>query len=254
MNGTPAPGLSKVPEVTLAFWIIKIGATTLGETAGDAVSMTLNLGYAVSTAVFFGIFIAAVAAQITSRSFHPFLYWAVIIATTTAGTTLADYADRSLGIGYVGGSLILFAMLIIVLGLWRFTLGSVSVSNIASPKVEIFYWMTIFFSNTLGTALGDFLADDSGLGYIGAALVFAGALVLVAAAYFYTMASHTVLFWLAFILTRPLGATLGDVLTKPGEEGGLDLGTINSSAIIAVFVVGCILFASRRAGGDPAKA
>jgi uncharacterized membrane-anchored protein len=245
--------LSKVPEVTLAFWIIKIAATTLGETAGDALSMTMNLGYAVSTAIFFTVFISSVAAQVASKSFRPFLYWAVIVATTTAGTTMADYADRSLGIGYIGGSLILFTILVIVLGLWWWSVGSVSVNNIVSPKVEIFYWMTILFSNTLGTALGDFLADDSGLGYEGAALVFGAALALVAAAYFYTRISHTLLFWVAFILTRPLGATVGDILTKPHADGGLNLSRIGSSAIIAIFIFGCILFTSRRAGGHPGE-
>jgi uncharacterized membrane-anchored protein len=242
---------SKVPEVTLAFWVIKIGATTLGETGGDALSMSMDLGYAVSTAILFALFIVAVGAQVSAKSFHPFLYWAVIIATTTVGTTMADFADRSLGIGYVGGSLILFALLMIVLGLWWLAVGSVSVANIATPKVEIFYWVTILFSNTLGTALGDFLADDSGLGYEGAALVFCGALVLVAAAYFFTKMSHTLLFWAAFILTRPLGATLGDILTKPRADGGLDLSRFTSSAVIAIFIVGCIFFLSQRAGNHP---
>jgi uncharacterized membrane-anchored protein len=251
MNKALEHSPSKVPEVTLAFWIIKIAATTIGETGGDALSMSLNLGYAVSTAIFFAFFIAAVGAQVNAKSFHPFLYWAVIIATTTVGTTMADFADRSLGIGYVGGSLILFALLMAILGLWWLVVGSVSVDNIATPKVEIFYWVTILFSNTLGTALGDFLADDSGLGYEGAALVFSGALVLVAAAYFFTKMSHTLLFWVAFILTRPLGATLGDILTKPHANGGLDLSRFSSSAIIAIFIVGCIFFMSQRAGGHP---
>ena len=251
MNGPLERGLSKVPEVTLAFWIIKIGATTLGETGGDALSMSMNLGYALSTAIFFAFFIVAVSAQVSAKSFHPFLYWAVIIATTTVGTTMADFADRSLGIGYVGGSLILFVLLMIVLGSWWLAVGSVSVNNIATPKVEIFYWVTILFSNTLGTALGDFLADDSGLGYEGAALVFSGALMLVAAAYFFTKLSRTLLFWMAFILTRPLGATLGDILTKPHADGGLDLSRFSSSAIIAIFIVGCIFFLSQRAGSHP---
>jgi uncharacterized membrane-anchored protein len=244
-------GLSKVPEVTLAFWIIKIGATTLGETGGDALSMTMNLGYAISTAIFFAIFIFTVAAQVTSKSFQPFLYWAVIVATTTAGTTMADFADRSLGFGYVGGSIILFTILMLVIGIWRLTLGSVSFDHIVSPKVEIFYWVTILFSNTLGTALGDFFADDSGLGYEGAALVFAGALALVAAAYFYTRISQTMLFWAAFILTRPLGAALGDLLTKPMAKGGLNISRISSSLIIATFIVGCILLTSRRSKRQP---
>ena len=245
--------LNKVPEVTLAFWVIKIAATTMGETAADAVSMTMHLGYVIGTAIFFTFFIVTVAAQVTSKSFHPFLYWAVIVATTTVGTTMADYADRSLGIGYTGGSLTLFTMLMLVLGIWRFTMGSVSVNNITSPKVEMFYWTTILFSNTLGTALGDFLADDSGLGFGGGALVFAGALVLVAAAYFYTKASHTLLFWMAFILTRPLGATLGDLLTKPHADGGFNLSRISSSLIIAIFMIASILLTPQRAGIHPGQ-
>src|ERR1700759_2755902 len=200
---------NKVPEVTLAFWIIKIAATTLGETGGDALSMTLKLGYALSTLVLFGIFVAVVWAQIVSRRFHPFLYWTVIVATTTVGTTMADFADRSLGVGYVGGGLILFAILMATLATWKFIAGSVSVNNIVSPKAETFYWLTILFSNTLGTALGDFLAD-SGAGYEGAAVVFGGLLALISAANFHARISHTLLFWMAFILTRPLGATVGD--------------------------------------------
>jgi len=240
--------LSKVPEVTLLFWIIKIAATTVGETGGDALSMTMNLGYAVSTVIFFSIFVAVVTAQILSRAFHPFLYWGVIVATTTAGTTMADFADRSLGIGYLGGSAVLLTLLVMTLGLWRFSTGSVAVRNITSRKTEFFYWMTILFSNTLGTALGDFFADSSGLGYQGAAIVFAGALALLAAVYFFAQASPTLLFWSAFILTRPLGATLGDLLTKPVEEGGLNLSRINSSLILAAFMVGCIWFTSRKSG------
>src|SRR5450432_4110584 len=208
-------GLSKVPEVTLAFWVIKIAATTLGETGGDAVSMTLNWGYALSSAMFIGIFVVAVAAQISAKSFHPFLYWAVIIATTTAGTTMADFADRSLGIGYAGGSAILFLLLILSLGVWYRSEGSVSVDTVTSPKVEMFYWATILFSQTLGTALGDWMADTNGLGYERGALVFAAGLALVAALYFFTAVSRVGLFWAAFILTRPLGATVGDLLDKP---------------------------------------
>jgi uncharacterized membrane-anchored protein len=246
-----ARSASKVPQVTLAFWVIKIAATTLGETAGDALSMTMNLGYAVSTVIFFAFFLVTVTAQVASSSFNRFLYWAVIVATTTVGTTMADFADRSLGIGYIGGSLILLAILMLVLGSWKFSIGSVSVNAITSPKVEIFYWTTILFSNTLGTALGDFLADDSGLGYDGGALVFGGALALIAAAYFYTKLSHTLLFWMAFILTRPLGATVGDLLTKPLANGGLNLSRIDSSAVIAVFIIVCVFFTSQRAGGHP---
>ena len=237
---------SKVPEVTLAFWLIKIAATTLGETGGDALSMTLRLGYAVSSLIFIAFLVVSAAAQIRARKFHPFLYWAVIVATTTAGTTMADFADRSLGVGYVGGSLILFALVITVLGLWRFTLGSVAVDNISAPGVEAFYWATILFSNTLGTALGDFLADSGGLGFEGGALVFGAALVLVAGAYYFTCISRTLLFWSAFILTRPLGATLGDLLTKPHAMGGLHLSRIGSSSWIALFMVACILLMPQR--------
>ena len=247
-----------MPQVTLGFWIIKVAATTLGETGGDALSMTLHLGYALSSVVFIALFAAVVAAQIRARSFHPFLYWAVIVATTTAGTTMADFADRSLGIGYVGGSVLLLALLCAALYLWRRVAGNVSVTRIASPRDEAFYWATILFSNTLGTALGDFLADSSGLGYEGGALVFAAALVLVAAAYFFTQTSHTLLFWLAFVLTRPLGATLGDLLTKPHQNGGLDLSRISSSAAIAGFMAACIVILhylrARRPPGPSARA
>jgi uncharacterized membrane-anchored protein len=246
-------GSSKVPEVTLTFWVIKVAATTVGETGGDALSMTMHLGYALSTAIFFTLFVVMVAAQVASKSFRPFLYWGVIVATTTAGTTIADFADRSLGIGYVGGSLVLLTILMAILGLWQFSVGSVSVDSIVWRKAETFYWATILFSNTLGTALGDFFADDSGLGYQGAAIVFAGALVLVAIAYFRTKISRTLLFWSAFILTRPLGATVGDLLTKPFAHGGLNLGRISSSLVIAIFIAGCILFTSQRAGGHPGK-
>ena len=244
---------SKVPAVTLIFWIVKIAATTLGETGGDALSMTLELGYAVSTGIFFAFFIVTAAAQIRAKSFHPFLYWAVIVATTTAGTTMADFADRSLGIGYVGGSLILFALTMAVLGVWFLSERSVSVNNITSPRVETFYWLTILFSNTLGTALGDFLAD-SGPGFEGGALVFAGALLLVWAVYAFTGISRTLLFWMAFILTRPLGATVGDILTKPHAAGGLDLSRFSSSAVIAIFMIGCLLLLPQRAGGHPGAA
>lgn len=237
---------NKVPAITLTFWIIKIAATTLGETGGDALSMTLNLGYAISTAIFMVFFLSTVALQIRVKTFHPFLYWAVIVSTTTVGTTMADYATRSMGIGYIGGSLILLTMLIAVLSLWRFSTGSVSVNNISSPKVEMFYWVTILLSNTLGTALGDFLADTSGLGYEGAALIFSGMLLLLIAAYYFADISPTLLFWAAFILTRPLGATLGDMLTKPHDHGGLDLSRFSSSAVIALFMIICIFVASKK--------
>jgi uncharacterized membrane-anchored protein len=247
-------GMSKVPEVTLAFWVIKIAATTLGETGGDAVSMTLNWGYALSSALFIGIFVVAVAAQIASRSFHPFLYWAVIIATTTAGTTMADLADRSLGIGYPGGSLILFVLLMTTLGIWYGRAGSISVDTVASPRIEIYYWTAILFSQTLGTALGDWMADSNGLGYERGALVFAAGMVVVAAAYFYTNVSRTLLFWTAFILTRPLGATVGDLLDKPVANGGLAFGRFYASAILAAFIVACIALLPQRAGRHPEAA
>lgn len=244
---------NKVPEVTLAFWIIKILATTLGETGGDAVSMTMNLGYALSTVIFFGIFAAVAAAQIGAKSFHPALYWIVIVATTTAGTTLADFADRSLGIGYVGGSLTLFALLMLVLVAWSLSLGSVSVTRIRTPTAEAFYWATIFASNTLGTALGDFLADSAGLGYKGGALVFLGLLALAAAAYYWSHLPHTVLFWTAFILTRPLGATVGDFLDKPVAEGGLHLSRITASLVLAGIIVALVTLLPQRAGRHPGE-
>lgn len=244
---------SKVPQIALAFWIIKIAATTLGETGGDALSMTLKLGYAVSTLIFMAFFIVAVAAQIKAKSFHPFLYWTVIVATTTVGTTMADFTDRSLGVGYTGGSLILLALLMVVLGLWRWSVGSISFRDITSPRVEMFYWTTILFSNTLGTALGDWLADTQGVGFERGALVFGGALALVAAAYFFTSISRTILFWAAFILTRPLGATLGDILTKPHANGGLNLSRVTSSLVIAAFMVLCILLMPQKAGQHPGE-
>jgi uncharacterized membrane-anchored protein len=257
MTDRPQTGTSKVPEITLTFWIIKIAATTLGETGGDAVSMTLNLGYAVSTVIFAALFLVVAAAQIRARSFHPALYWLVIVATTTVGTTMADFADRSLGVGYIGGSSILFVLLMACLGTWCMVCGSVSVNRIDSPRQETFYWATILFSNTLGTALGDFLADDGGLGYEGGALVFGAALLVIGALYFFTGISRTLLFWAAFILTRPLGATLGDTLTKPLADGGLHLGRIVSSLALAVFIAACVWLLPQRAGthpGEPAAA
>jgi uncharacterized membrane-anchored protein len=239
---------SKVPEVTLGFWIIKIIATTLGETAGDAVSMTMQLGYAVGSIIFIGIFLVAVSAQIAAKSFHPFLYWAVIVATTTAGTTMADFADRSLGIGYAGGAAILFALLMASLLAWYLTVASISVTNITSPKVELFYWTTILFSQTLGTALGDWVGDTNGLGYEGGALVFGAGLVLVAAAYFYSNVSRALLFWSAFILTRPLGATLGDLLDKPLADGGLEIDRLYASAVLAALMIACILLFEQKPG------
>ena len=237
---------SKVPEVTLLFWIIKIAATTLGETGGDAVSMSLNLGYLVGTAIFAVIFLVAVAAQIKAKHFHSWLYWATIVATTTVGTTLADLMTRDLGIGYAGGSALLFILLMASLAVWYKALGSVSVNTVRSPKEESFYWVTIMFSQTLGTALGDWTADTATLGYGGAAIVFGGLLALVAAAYFWTRISRTVLFWAAFILTRPLGAVLGDLLDKPVSKGGLALSRFAASGVLVLFIGGCLLIFRRR--------
>ncbi len=239
--------LAKVPEVTLGFWLIKIAATTLGETGGDAVSMSMNLGYLVGTGIFAVIFLAAVIAQVKAKGFHPFLYWTTIIATTTVGTTLADFADRSLGIGYAGGSSLLLALLLVSLFVWHRTLGSVSVSTVSSPKAEAFYWLTIMFSQTLGTALGDWMAGTAGLGYTGAAVVFSGLLALVVAAYYWTGVSRTLLFWAAFILTRPLGAVVGDFLDKPLSAGGLALSRYSASAALLAFMLIAILLFRQRA-------
>jgi uncharacterized membrane-anchored protein len=239
--------LSKVPELTLVFWIIKILATTLGETGGDAVSMSMNLGYLVGTAIFAVLFLFAVAAQIKAKNFHPVLYWTTIIATTTVGTTLADFADRSLGIGYTGGTTLLFTLLMLSLAIWYKTLGSVSVNTVSEPKAEFFYWITIMFSQTLGTALGDWTADTAGLGYTGAALVFGSLLLIVLGAYLWTRISKTALFWAAFILTRPLGAVVGDFLDKPISKGGLALSRYSASAALLVVIIGCIFIFSQRA-------
>src|ERR1700694_2707302 len=225
---------SKVPEITLGFWIVKILATTLGETGGDAVTMSMNLGYLVGTAIFGAVFVAAVAAQISAKRFPPSLYWFVIVATTTAGTTLADYFDRSLGIGYLGGSSLLATLLILSLVVWQRALGSVSINTITSPKAEMYYWATIMFSQTLGTALGDWMADSTGLGYRGGAVVFAAGLAIVAGAYYWTSISRTALFWAAFVLTRPLGATVGDFLDKPLDHGGLALSRYTASRPLAL--------------------
>lgn len=247
MNDSMNKALSKVPEVTLLFWIIKILATTLGETGGDAVSMSMNLGYLLSTGIFALVFFIAVLAQIKAKGFHPFLYWTTIIATTTVGTTLADYADRSLGIGYAGGSSLLLILLVASLAIWYRTLGSISVASVSAPKAEIFYWVTIMFSQTLGTALGDWTADTAGLGYDGGALVFGSLLLLVAAAYYWSKISHTILFWLAFILTRPLGAVVGDYLDKPIEAGGLALSRYTASLVLLGLIVACILLFKHKA-------
>ena len=247
MSSTDEKLFSKVPEVTLVFWLIKIAATTLGETAGDAVSMSLNLGYLLGTGIFAVFFLAFVFAQIRASRFHPFLYWATIIATTTVGTTLADFADRSLGIGYAGGSLLLLGLLVASLAVWYRTLGSVSIDTVSSPKSEIFYWVTIMFSQTLGTALGDWLADTAGFGYLNSAALFGGLLAVVAALYFFTRISHPALFWAAFILTRPLGAVLGDFFDKPQAQGGLALGRFSASLVLLVFMVVCVLVFEQRA-------
>jgi len=244
---------TKVPEVTLVFWIIKIAATTLGETGGDSVTMTLNWGYLVGTAIFFSLLVALVIAQIAAKKFHPFLYWATIVASTTAGTTMADFADRSLGIGYAGGVALLFGCLIVVLAAWHLSLGSISVQTVATPKVEVFYWLAITFSQTLGTALGDWMADDTGLGYDGGALVFGSGLVVLAGLYFWTNVSRVFLFWAAFILTRPLGATVGDFLDKPVSEGGLAVSRPLASAILAAFIIACIFILPQRAGQHPGE-
>ena len=247
MNNSTEKTSIKVPEVTLIFWIIKIAATTLGETGGDAVSMSMDLGYLVGTAIFAAIFLVTVVVQIKAENFHPFLYWTTIIATTTVGTTLADLADRSVGIGYAGGSLLLFILLIASLAIWYRTLGSVSIDTVSSPKAEMFYWITIMFSQTLGTAIGDWTADTAGLGYGGGAIVFTTLLGLVAAVYYWTNISKPLLFWAAFILTRPLGAVVGDLLDKPLNAGGLALSRYSASGVLIVFILAFLLFFKHRA-------
>jgi uncharacterized membrane-anchored protein len=250
MNDSLKHSLSKVPEVTLGFWIIKVAATTLGETGGDSVTMTLNWGYLIGTAIFLGLLIVLVVAQILAHKFYPVLYWATIVASTTFGTTMADFADRSLGIGYAGGSTSLLACLAAVLGIWYWSQGSISVNTVSTPKVEAFYWAAITFSQTLGTALGDWTAD-TGLGYEGGALVFGAGLAVIAGLYYWTNISRVLLFWAAFILTRPLGATLGDFLDKPVDEGGLALSRPLATAVIAAFIVVCLLVFPQRAGRHP---
>ena len=244
---------SKVPEVTLIFWIVKIAATTLGETGGDTVTMTLDWGYLAGTAIFLSLLVALIAIQIAAEKFHPFLYWATIVASTTAGTTMADFADRSLGVGYAGGSSILFVCLMATLGLWYWSCGSLSVATVSTPKVEAFYWAAITLSQTLGTALGDWTADDTGLGYEGGALLFAAGLAVLAAAYYWTNVSRVFLFWAAFIVSRPLGATVGDFLDKPVSDGGLALSRPIASAVIAAFIVGCLLLLPQKAGQHPGQ-
>ena len=247
LNTIKHADLSKVPEISLMFWIVKILATTLGETGGDAVSMSMNLGYLVSTAIFGIIFLAAVIVQMKAKNFHPFIYWTTIIATTTVGTTMADFADRSLHIGYSGGASLLFAMLMGSLFIWYRTVGSIAVDTISSPKTEIFYWVTIMFSQTLGTALGDWTADTAHLGYRGGAVVFSVLLVLIAVAYKRFKTHRTGLFWAAFILTRPLGAVVGDFLDKPIVKGGLALSRYTASGILLVFIIGLILVFRQKA-------
>jgi uncharacterized membrane-anchored protein len=246
---TSEEAFSKVPEITLVFWILKILATTLGETGGDAVSMSMGLGYLASTAIFAVLFLIAVAVQIAAKKFHPVIYWVTIVATTTVGTTLADFADRSLGIGYAGGTTLLLALLAASLLLWRRALGSVAVETVSSPKSEAFYWVTILFSQTLGTALGDWMADDAGLGYLGSAAVFGGALAVLAGLYFGTRVSRTLLFWAAFILTRPLGAVVGDFLDKPHAQGGLELSRYGATALLVALML-VFVFAFRH---EPAR-
>jgi uncharacterized membrane-anchored protein len=252
--------LTKVPAVTLVFWIIKIAATTLGETGGDTVTMTWKLGYLVGTLIFGGTLLVLAALQVAAKKFHPFLYWATVIASTTAGTTMADFADRSLGIGYVGGSLILFTCVLVALALWYMTQGSVSVQTVSTPKVEAFYWATITFSQTLGTALGDWIAaphgDDPpgmGFGYEIGAVIFGSALAIVAILYFRTKISRVLLFWTAFVLTRPLGATIGDFFDKPLAKGGLNISRPLASLIIAAFIVVCILVLPQGPGEHPGQ-
>ena len=250
MNHDDREGSSKVPEVTLTFWIIKVAATTLGETAGDAVSMSMNLGYLVGTGIFAALFVGAVLLQISAKRFHPALYWTTIIASTTVGTTLADFTDRSLGVGYAGGATLLFTLLLLSLFAWYRTLGSISVETVSTPKAELFYWVTIMFSQTLGTALGDWTADTAGLGYAGAALIFVVLLGVVLGLYLGTRISRTLLFWAAFVLTRPLGAAVGDFLDKPVNAGGLALSRYLASGVLLLFIAACILLFPQRAAQE----
>jgi len=259
---TKTHDFSKVPEVTLVFWMIKIAATTLGETGGDTVTMTLlhadkdaqNGGYLIGTALFFAVLVALVVWQIAAKRFHPFLYWATIVASTTFGTAMADFADRSLGIGYTGGSSLLLACVLGSLGLWYWSEGTISVNTVATPRVEAFYWAAITFSQTLGTALGDWMADTGSLGYEGGALVFLAALAVLAGLYYWSSVSRVLLFWAAFILTRPLGATVGDFLDKPHSHGGLALSRPGASTVIAGFILVCLFILPQRAGRHPAAA
>jgi uncharacterized membrane-anchored protein len=246
-------GTSKVPEVTLGFWIIKIFATTLGEVGGNAVTMQLGFGYLVGSAIFAAVLIVLVGAQIAAKRFQPSLYWAVIVATTLTGTALADLFDRSLGIGYLGGSLSLFSLVIATIAVWYWALGSVAIQTVVSPKAEAFYWATIMFSQTLGTALGDWMADDTGLGYNDSALVIACALAIVAILYYFTGASRTLLFWAAFVLTRPLGATIANSFDKPVSQGGLAVGDLKASAVLAVLIIISIFLIPQRPARDAGR-
>jgi len=250
MDAAAKKTLSKVPEITFVFWLIKIAATTLGETGGDAVTMSMNLGYLIGTLIFAAIFLFAVAIQIRAKSFHPAIYWTTIVATTTVGTTLADFADRSLGIGYAGGSSLLLVLLLGSLFIWYKTEGTVSVRAIRTARAEMFYWLTIMFSQTLGTALGDWTADSAGFGYSGSTLIFGGLLAVIAALYFFTRVSRTFLFWAAFILTRPLGAVVGDWLDKPTTEGGLALSRYSASAALLTFMIVCLVVSKNRAAAE----
>ncbi|MGX5725974.1 COG4705 family protein [Metapseudomonas otitidis] len=243
--------MNKLPQITLAFWVMKICATTLGETAGDLLSMTLDVGYAISSMILISLFLVSLVAQLRARTYNPALYWTVILTTSTAGTTMSDFMDRTLGLGYASGSAILISLLIGVLAVWRFSEKSLSVDHIDSRRGELFYWIAILVSNTLGTALGDYLADDSGLGFAGGALLIGSLIAAVALAYYFTRLSHVLLFWLAFVLTRPFGATLGDVLTKPHAKGGLDFGTVGSSAILAGVLVVLVVIAIRAQRQQP---
>lgn len=243
--------INKLPLITVTFWVLKITATTLGETGGDWLSMTMKVGYLGSTLVFFGLFVLALSAQLIAKKHHAYLYWAVIVATSTAGTTMSDYMDRTLELGYAKGAALLITILLCLLAAWRFVVGNVSVNNIQTRSAELFYWVTILFSNTLGTALGDFLADDSGLGFLGSWLLITTVLGLIAAAFYFTKINRVLLFWLAFILTRPFGATFGDVLTKEHEKGGWDLGTGLSSLILLAILVLTIQIVYRKKSVRP---
>ncbi len=253
MNKMHEIALAKVPEVTFGFWIIKILATTLGETGGDAVTMSMNLGYAIGTIIFAGVFLVAVCVQIRAAKFNAFWYWLTIVATTTVGTTMADFCDRSLGIGYAGGSSFLLIALVASLAIWRWSEGTISVNTVSTPRVEAFYWVTILFSQTLGTALGDWMADTNGLGFGGGAMVFSAALLIIAGLYFFTNISRVTLFWAAFILTRPLGATVGDLLDKPHALGGLAFSRYSASAMLVVAMVVLIMIIPQRPGAHPAS-